>query len=152
VLKPKFEIAIEHYSEQICAELLPLLKKNWAASASYKADIKLDPDFAKYKKMDELGMMHPVIARVDGRIVGYAIWFTVSSFNYAGITVAHGSAWYMEEGYRGYGLTLLHYGERLLREKGIRRFYWFVSPGSDLQRLLATQGYESDELIMEKIT
>ena len=150
VLKEKFEIQHERYSERLCEELLPLLKQNWEASASYKADITLKPDWPRYKKMDDMGMVLCLTARDEGRLVGYAIWFIVSSFNYESLKVAHGTAWYMAQGYKGHGVKLLRRGERMLIEHGIRRFYWFVSPGSPLQELLKAFGYEPDELIMEK--
>jgi hypothetical protein len=150
VLKPKFTIQREHYSEALCAELLPLLKQNWSASSSYKDAISLSVDFPKYKVLDEKGMVMFVSARQDGRLVGYSLWWIVTSLNWAGRS-AHGVAWYVTEECVGYGMHLLRETERLLADEGIRRKYWLAKPDSVLYKLLVADGFVGDEIVMEKV-
>jgi GNAT superfamily N-acetyltransferase len=141
----------EHYAEALVAELEPLLKRNWEESPSFKADIKLDIDWPRYKKLDDLGMVMCVTGRINGELIGYCIWFIVQSFNYKGLRTAHGTAFYVKPEHRGNGVPLLRGGERLLKAQGIKRFYWFCNEGTLLHKLLLGIGYDPDELVMEKI-
>jgi GNAT superfamily N-acetyltransferase len=140
----------EHYSDVLRDELMPMLEQNWKESPSYNQEIALAPNFERYKYMDSQGMVMCLTARDEGRLVGYAIWYVVTSFNYQGKS-GHGVAAYIEEAHRGHGMDLLRKGEALLREQGIQRFYWFARPGSTLYKLLQRLGYVADEAVMEKV-
>jgi len=150
VVKPNISIAQEHYSPGLVEELKPLIKKNWEESPLYEKEIALAPDFQKYRAMDDAGLVLCMTGRVDGRLVGYAIWYIIKSFNYPGES-GHGIALYIEDAYRGYGVWLLKRSEALLRERGIRRFYWFARPNSLPYKLVKAMGYREDEVVMEKI-
>lgn len=146
----------ERYSDALAQEILPLLRQNWRESESYKPEIEIDPDFARYRYLDEHDMLLVYTARCASRLVGYAIWYVVTSFNYkgfkdGGLKSAHGTALYVEPDWRGHGAQLLRQSEGVLRARGIQRFYWFVPPASYLRKILEACGYAADEVLMEKL-
>jgi GNAT superfamily N-acetyltransferase len=150
VLAQSIEIRQEHYSSELVRELLPMLEKNWEESPTYSKEIRIAPDFKAYKAMDDQGRVLCLTARVNGRLIGYSIWYIITSFNYEGKS-GHGVALYIEPEYRGQGAWLLTRGEAMLREKGITRFYWFARPGTLLHKLVSVLGYVADEVVMEKL-
>jgi hypothetical protein len=150
-LKLPPRIAQEHYSEKLRDEVMPLLQKNWKESASYLQEVVLSPNFERYKDMDAKGQLLCVTARShSGRLVGYGVWYIVTSFTWEGKS-GNGVALYIEEGYRGHGMNILRQGERLLDAQGIKRKYWFAKPDSVLYKLLVAIGYTPDEVVMEKV-
>jgi hypothetical protein len=146
----EIELQQEHYSEELVAELVPMLRKNWQSSSSYQESIDLQPNLARYKQMDAAGMVLCMTARDQGKLVGYCIWYIVTSLNYNGKS-AHGVAWYVDDEHHGYGISLLRRGHALLRAQKIDRFYWFAVPDSTLCRLLVADGYKPHEVVLEKI-
>ncbi len=88
--------------------------------ANVDASLPLDPDWALYERMEELDMEVCVVARADGRLVGYAVYLIVPTLHYrhkAGVA----DVFYIEPAYRkGWvGIELFRVVERLLRERGV---------------------------------
>jgi GNAT superfamily N-acetyltransferase len=65
-------VEIETY-DQVIEEIKPLLARHWEEIAVYP-DIPLDPDFSFYKKGNDAGLLVIYTARMNGRLIGYAIY------------------------------------------------------------------------------
>ena len=151
-LKPELIVQRERYSEALCAELLPLLEDNWVRTESYIGELKIDPDFGKYQKLDAMDLVTCVTARFGGVLVGYSIFFTNFSLHHKTVKTGHGDMIYVknEPGLGRAVFLLINESERILKEKGVIYMGWFVHKGSRIQRILESRGYVPDELVMEK--
>lgn len=67
------QFQIETYA-QVIEDIKPLLERHWQEIAVYD-DIALSPDFEFYANADKLGMMAVYTARLNGKLIGYAIYF-----------------------------------------------------------------------------
>lgn len=64
---------LESYDDVI-EEIEPLLKRHWEEIALYP-DIKLDPNYQFYRAANQGGALLIYTARLDGVLIGYAIYF-----------------------------------------------------------------------------
>jgi hypothetical protein len=151
-LKPQVSIEREPFTDSLCAELLPLAEENWVRSESYIGDLPLDPDIAKYKSLEKMGMMDCLIARRAGAVVGYVIMFTSMSFHHRQARCTHGDIIFVKSdpGLEYLAGGLLRASERILIERGVNFVGWFVHKDSKIERLLTSFGYTADEHVMEK--
>ena len=65
---------------------------------------ELAPDFGRYLKMDELGLLKCYAATVDGALAGYAIFIVSPHLHYSTSVWAHEDLYYLAPEYRK-GLT-----------------------------------------------
>jgi hypothetical protein len=151
-IRPQVTIARERYSEALCAELLPLLQDNWVRTESYIGELAIDPNFEKYQKLDAMDLVTCVTARLGGRLVGYAIYFTSYSLHHKTVKTGHGDMIYVkdEPGFGQIVFDLLKECERLLRAQGVVYMGWFVHRESRIHAILKSRGYVDDEIVMEK--
>ena len=70
------EFCVETY-ESVVEDIKPLLHDHWRELALYQETIPLDPDFKQYKDLHDAGILRLYGARLDGQLIGYAI-FTVT--------------------------------------------------------------------------
>lgn len=70
-------IGIEHYADVI-EDLKPLLAEHHAELALYKDEIPLDPNFDLYFNLDRVGLIRCYTVRLEGVLVGYAIFSIVA--------------------------------------------------------------------------
>jgi GNAT superfamily N-acetyltransferase len=147
----KPSIQQEHYSEAICTEMLPLVQRNWRESTSYEEGLEADPDFARYKRLDDAGMCLCLTARAEGRLVGYVVFIVSTSTHHKTVLCGAGDALYLEPEFRGHAAELLRQAEQMLRARGVRRLGWPVDEGSPLRKLLKSFDFHDDEIVMEKV-
>lgn len=153
VLRPSIVISQEHYSPAFWAELAPLIERNWAESESYEPAIPVDPDVERYRKLDAAGALQCLTARLDGLLVGYAVFMVAYSIHHRTLLCAHGDAVYMLPQLGRYDavVALIDEAEARLSEMGVKRLAWWCEPQSKLARILASLGYKPDEVLMEKV-
>jgi hypothetical protein len=152
IVKPKVTIVRERYSQRLCEELLPLLKKNWVRTESYIGGLEVDPDFERYKRLDAMDMVTCVTARIEGLLIGYAIYFTSFSSHHKTVKTGHGDMIYVEDepGMGHIVFDLLKECERLQRAANVFCTGWFVRKESRFYAILRSRGYVDDEIMMEK--
>jgi GNAT superfamily N-acetyltransferase len=66
------EFATERYRDVI-GEGQSMLMAHWAELAVHK-DIPLDPEYAFYEKMDDIGALRIYTVRSEGQLIGYSIF------------------------------------------------------------------------------
>lgn len=152
VLKPRIDIQQEHYSEQLKAELMPLLHRNWRESGSYEEGLEVDPNWPVYEKLDKLGVCQFLTARIEGVLVGYANFFISPSLHHRTVKAGMGDALYtLPEVAGAVAVRLVRESERRLKLAGVTRMGWWSFEGSRHQKILMIMGYEGDERMMEKV-
>ena len=151
-VKPQVTIGVERYSDALIEEMKPLLKRNWWRSESHTHDFDLDPNFETYKRMDAAGKLLALFARLEGRLVGYIVYFVAPSTHHKTILAAHGDIIYVEDepALARVAGELLERSEAMLREQGVQVIGWFTNSGSRLHRLLKVKGHKDDEIVTEK--
>lgn len=150
----------EVLTPQLIEEGRHLLDKNWIESGSFDPDLPLNPDFGVYLKLQQAGRFLVCTVRDCtggcgsgtgmGPIVGYVAYTFGRSSKFKDLLVAHGEAIYVEEAYREHAPILVEYAETLLKRHGVQRIGWFVVEDSAAYTFFHRQGFERDEIVMEK--
>ena len=146
------EIRVEKYADVIDA-IKPLLELHYQEIASFKEDVPLDPDFEKYRQMEELGRLLIIAARAEGALVGYSIFFLIPHMHYKSTLCAMNDIVFLRHDLRhgGAGIRLFKESERIVREHGAKFLSWHIKPINDFSRVLERLGYAHHEIIMAKI-
>lgn len=102
-------------------EARPLIEQHWREIAHYP-DIPLDVNVESFVKMDELDWLRTFVARVDGVIVGYAIFILRPALHYQRCLQAICDVIYVDPNSRalGLGMRLLRETDRALKAEGVR--------------------------------
>ncbi len=73
--------ALEDFASVI-NDIRPLLEKHWDEVALNKENIKLDPDYEKYKLIEKSGKLRIFTARINSKLVGYIVLFVGPHIHY----------------------------------------------------------------------
>ena len=134
-------------------ELMPLFRLHFA-EISANQDIPLEPDVAAYKTVEDAGNLRLYVARVDGRPVGYAMYFMRHNAHYASSLQAVEDILYLLPEVRGTGLgaLLINYADDMLRAEGTQIVYHHAKLAHPaLGNLLVKRcGYQAIETIYAK--
>lgn len=142
----------EVISDELIAELKPLLSAHYEEIAWRKDVIKLDPDFDKYRKLELLGSLCIYTAREDGALIGYAIFILSLNLHYR-IKQASNDIFYVEPTKRGalVGKRLLReYSESELAAQGVKVINLHIKRSHDWTKLAERWGYEHTEANCQK--
>lgn len=152
-LKPAVIIASERYSDELIAEMSPLLYEHWQEIATFKDKIPLDPDFPRYQKLDELGKILCLTARSDGNLIGYSVFVNQYPGHYKStLSGLNDVIWVHPDHRRGrVGLLLIRQTEDALRTMGVKKMTWHAKPDTQLHALLLKLSYVVDEIMLAKL-
>jgi hypothetical protein len=102
---------MEYNQERISSikgEIQPLIENHWSEIAINQDNIKLNPDWDTYYKLESLGMIKLYTARADGKLVGYFTVVVTKGLHYIDHLFAATDVIYIAPEYRkgraGYGL------------------------------------------------
>jgi GNAT superfamily N-acetyltransferase len=132
----------EKVTDQLVEDLLPLLRMHYEEIAHHK-DIKLEPDFEKYKAMSDLGAIRVYTARDEqNNAAGYAVFFVNTNIHYSLSKQAVQDIIYIDPKRRGFGLKFIDWCDRQLRDEGVQMVYHHVKAKHNFGPLLERIGYE----------
>lgn len=146
-----YQFARESYGEAV-DDVRPLLREHWEELATY-ADVPLDPDFESYRAVDAAGMLRAYTARVDGALVGYAIYFVRPHHHYRSTLWAISDIILIRRDHRNVGLGngLFDFLENDLRACGVKAMYTMAKLAHpELSFLLESRGHAKNEVIHAK--
>jgi GNAT superfamily N-acetyltransferase len=109
-----------------CAlELAQLFPVHWEELALFKDRMPLAPQYAEYVAREERGQLFLIVARWDGKIVGYYVAQVAPGFHYERTLTAHQDIVYIlpEVRDRGLSLPLFRAVERELKRRGVGPWY-----------------------------
>lgn len=144
------QIEQEHYSEALRDELLPLIVRNWRESPSYVPGIDADPDWERYRLLDEAGSILCLTVRAGSTLVGYLIALSHTSLHHRTIRCATIDAFFLLPPYRFFAGRLYRLAEDHFLAAGIRQVGWSVDRDSQVQAFAHSLGFDADEVLMEK--
>jgi len=91
---------VEEYKTCI-DDIVPLFYNHWKEVANNQDTVPLDPDFDRYKALEDQGMMRIFTVRDDGELIGYFISFISPHMHYKTTVYAINDILYMDPRYRG---------------------------------------------------
>lgn len=130
-----------------------LFPKHWEDLALDRDKIDLAVDSAKYEQMDDLGILHIVTARKEGRLIGYFLSFLMAHPHYknAGL-MAVADVYYLLPEARpgGTGAKLFAAVENFLRERGVVKAYISCKIHQDHTKLFTRLGWKPTDISFTK--
>lgn len=151
--------AVEEWSKT-WPELSKLWDEHWREVAINQDVIKLDPDIAAYNAFDRAGMLHLVVARSAGDVVGYHISFVRPHLHYRCSLSAITDVYFIRADHRKPRTALRFFEavEKTLVARGVQKVFTGVKlhnapDGHSLDngRLFQFLGYVETERLYTKV-
>lgn len=148
---PVLDFRHEAFSDAI-EEARPLLVEHWREIAADQDTVPLEPDWQKYRVLEQAGLLNVTTARDGGRLVGYACYVVGSNLHYKSLIVAEVDIFFLRREYRqGWaGVSLLREAERHLAAAGARRIVNRFKTNHDLGPVFRRLGYRPIEHVYVK--
>lgn len=151
MLSPRLTIAEEPIAEIIESELWPLLVQHREELTTNKALMELAPDVARYRDAENAGALLALIAREDGRIVGYSGNFVLPHIHYMRLRMCANDVLFVDQAHRAsLGLRLIHATEQAARARGAQLMAWHAKPGTPLENILRRRGCRVQDIVFTK--
>jgi len=134
-------------------EIADLCVEHYEEIANHKDTIPLDPDWERYRQMEDAGMLSLVTAREEGKLVGYSIFFIAPHMHYKSTLAASNDVVFLKSTHRegSTGIRLIKEAERVLQELGVHKVVWHVKPKKNFGVVLQRLGYQEEEQIWGRI-
>lgn len=115
-----------------------LIPAHYEELAKRKDLMRLQPDWDKYKLIEDAGMLLALSAYVDDKLAGYSINIIDSHLHYSGLRYAQNDLLFLHKDYRtgSLGLRLIRETQIAARERGAGMMMWHAKPGTTLHKLL----------------
>jgi GNAT superfamily N-acetyltransferase len=138
---------------QVWPELAPFWEQHWREVAIDQDHIKLDINLGWYDEMAACGMLHVVVARDAGQVVGYLLAMVRYHPRYKTSLTGIVDIYWLHPSYRrGYnGSRLLKYAEASLRQRGCERLYSAVKLSLDVGKVYERLGWIATERLYTKL-
>ena len=138
--------------EDCLEEMKPILKKHYKEVYLYADKIDLNPDYDSYYLCEKAGLLDTVIAREEGRIVGYFLSFIFKNPHYKDHYFAVNDIIYVEPTLRktGVALDMVKFAEERLREKGVSVMTISMKANMPFENLCRGLGMDKSEYVYTK--
>ena len=99
-----------------------LLREHACELATHKHLMVLNPDKARYKNMEDAGMLLSLFAYEDEQLIGYSITFLSRNLHYSDLFYAHNDVLFVEKSRRNgkAGMQLISATVRAVKARGAR--------------------------------
>ncbi len=137
---------------QVKDECVPLIESHWEEVAINKEDIKLNPDWETYEKLEDLGMLAIFTARSSGKLVGYLVVFLTKNLHYKDHLFASHDLIYLDPDYRKgmTGVRLIKFTEKCLRQDGVSVMTMNTKVKNPFDPILERLGFNLTERVYTK--
>ena len=144
----KIIFAIESI-DSIKDEIMDLAKIHWSTTEwELNKDNELDPDWDRYALLENNNSLIIFTARLDGKLIGYNIFFLSMSLHYKTHYVATQNLIFIHPDKRGFGKYFIFYSDEKLKEIGVKKIFYILKAANDWsEKLLKPLGYT----LMDKI-
>lgn len=149
-------ITREDVAELIPTELWPLLVDHREEVTTNKEIMVLAPDMARYRAAQMAGALLGLVARDNGRAVGYSINFLAPALHYMRTAMCHNDVLFVAKSHRAtLGLRLMKATEqvarRLVPDDTPLLMCWHAKPDTSLDKILRRRpGYRVQDIIHTK--
>jgi GNAT superfamily N-acetyltransferase len=141
--------------EQLHPDLIPfqLFQDHYAEIAAPKNSfVKPAPDWSRYLEAQEKGEFIAIIARDQGKVVGYMSIFLQPHQHYIATVMAVDDMHYLMPSYRGRGAgkQMIEFAEQAAVERGATVFSMRCKAAQDHGHIFKSLGYELSDLVYLK--
>ena len=133
---------------QVWGEASALWDAHYREVGQDQTRMKLDPDLAKCKRLADLGVLHIVVGRDQGRLVSYHASIVDTLLHYRTILAANSDIYYLHPDWRKgrNGMRMFQAVEATCKARGVVALYDATKIALDHSRLFEALGYR----LMEK--
>lgn len=145
--------AVEQWS-QFKDEARDIFQIHWEEIALHKDSIKLEIDFDSFDGMDAQGVLHVVVARDAGKIVGYWLGIIKPHLHYVNSLTAYTDVYYVrQESRRDVFLfqKMLAFVEKTLKDRGVQKLFIASKSHKDLSKIFDRMGMTRTETVYTKL-
>lgn len=134
-------------------ELIPLVPLHWKEVANNQDCIPLDLYLEEYKRLDDLGMLHIITARSEGKLIGYNIFVIKGHLHYKSSLTAHNDMYFLHPDYRkGFnGINFFKFSDLYLKNFGVQRVIMATKEKLNKGKIFERLGYKAVDIIYSKI-
>lgn len=139
------------------AEAATLFRAHWDLVGRHKELLPLNLDLERWIRYERAGQVTAFTARENGFLVGYAVYLTTPSLNYAGTVAAYCHMIYIDPE----GLELLYHSMQFrqfiefcdaeLKRQGCVKSVMHIKRSHDFYPMIAPLGYEDAERLVERV-
>jgi len=133
-------------------EVKALFPLHWAEIAHDRQAIPLDPDYEAYDRLADDGLLHCVIVRHDGAVIGYHGFVVRGHLHYKSTLMAFTDLFYVLPAYRaGYiGIKMFQFAEQSLISRGVKKIFLTTKMAINLGPIFRRLGYNHVEDVYAK--
>jgi GNAT superfamily N-acetyltransferase len=116
-------------------------------------DFPLMPDYEAYGRLVVAGMLKCITCRMDGELIGYAIFIVQPHLHYKSCKTAFEDIYFLKKEYRKgrIGVELFKHAEKILKQDGVKRLIVHTKIHMDKSRLFEYLGYKMTDKLFTKI-
>lgn len=113
---------------------------------------KADPDWGRYRQMNDIGIIRLYTARDEKKLIGYIVYMVGFHMHHKGLFYAIQDALYVRPDYRvaNTARNLLIFSEFKLRELNVMVIMQYVKVEHDFSIVLERMGYRLTEKVLTK--
>lgn len=127
--------------KDVIHEALPLVESHYKEIAHYQ-DIPLEPDIDLYIKMEDAGIIKVFTARIEGELIGYAVFIIKQNPHYKNSLQAIQDVIYIDPKSRGFGFRFITWIDIQLASMGVQVAYQHVKAAYNFGPMLERIGYK----------
>jgi len=120
-------------------EAIPLIK-SYRQEIAYYTDLELKPGFDAYERLELAGFLRAYTARLDGKIIGFAVFNFFPHLHFQQHIFASHDILYIMPEHRGFGYKFLKWCNEQLKADGATVVYYYVNLRYDYSPLLRRLG------------
>ncbi len=131
-----------------------LFQIHWEEIALHKDTIKLAIDYRAFDQMDAQGMLHVVVAREAGAVIGYWLGVIRPHLHYVNSLTAYTDVFYVRQQSRRDVFVfqkMLKFVEASLKQRGVQKLFIASKAHKDLSRIFDRLGLTRTETVYTKL-
>lgn len=132
-----------------CAALWP---EHYEEIAVDKDRMPMRPDVANYQALEAAGKLQIVVARDDGRMVGYVLTVIRPHLHYADVLCGFEDAYFLSKTHRRgmVGVKLLREAVRHMQRVGAQKAFFMTKVALDMGPLFERMGFTRTDVVYSK--
>lgn len=136
------------YVEEMVEHAGPLFEEHWKEIARNKHLCVLAPDWDKYRRMEQQGLLFALGAWDGSTLVGYSATFVLGNLHYRDLVYAQNDVLFVAKSVRHsrLGLRLIHDTEAEAARRGAKLMLWHTKEGTRMDLLMPHLGYAVQDI------
>ena len=132
-----------------CQALWP---EHYEEIAVQKDRMPMRPDVASYEALDAAGRLQVVVAREDGRMIGYVVSVIRPHLHYADVLCGYEDAYFLTKSHRRgmVGVKLLRAAVEHMKRAGVRKAFFMTKAALDMGPIFERMGFTKTDIVYSK--